>query len=266
MRSVALPVSNYDYIIHGAAPVSKTSASGTPRQIFESIVYGTQNVLDFASRSDARKLLFISSGAIYGPQPPNMDAIPEHFLGGPDPLDSRSAYGEGKRAAEHLCNLHSDATGLDVTIARCFAFVGPHLPLDGQFAIGNFIRDAINGETLRIKGDGLPLRSYLYAADLAIWLWHLLFLGLPKTAYNVGSDFAISILDLAKTVLSEARSKTPLEILVEQPPLEGTISPRYIPNIDLARTSLKLDVYVSLEQAISKTIRYYSPRSRSISV
>jgi dTDP-glucose 4,6-dehydratase len=197
----------------------------------------------------AKRFLFVSSGAVYGMQPPEMTHIPGTYLGSPDPMDPNSAYGEGKRVGELLCAIAHQENGLEATIARCFAFVGPHLPLDAHFAIGNFIRDAIKGGPIKVK-DGTPYRSYLYAADLAIWLWTILFKGEACHPYNVGSDQQVAIVQLAETVASTLGESVRASTLNFKPALS-----RYVPNIKNAR-DLGLEVQTPLIEAIKKTARW----------
>lgn len=200
VRSFDFPPRKFDNVIHAATEASAKLNDEAPHEMLDAIIGGTRHVLDFAARCGVKKLLLTSSGAVYGKQPPEMTHIPEEYAGAPDPLLPGSAYGEGKRVSEHLCAVHARQHGYEVKIARCFAFVGPHLPLDTHFAIGNFIRDALRGQPIRIGGDGTPLHSYLYASDLAVWLWTLLFKAPSASAYNVGSAEDINIGQLAEVV------------------------------------------------------------------
>jgi nucleoside-diphosphate-sugar epimerase len=163
VRDFAFPKGEFRYVVHGA------TTSGGPvdnLEMLETIIEGTRRVLDLAATRGTRKFLYISSGAVYGKQPEDLTHVPEDYCGAPDPLDPRSAYGEGKRVGELFSVLESRKAGFEAKIARCFAFIGPHLPLDAHFAAGNFIRDAIAGGPVVIKGDGKSVRSYLYASDL----------------------------------------------------------------------------------------------------
>lgn len=225
-----------------------------PSHTFDTCVRGTANVLTQMRHPGAQRLLLLSSGAVYGNIPPNLDRIPEHWTGAPDCLAPASAYGEGKRASELLCAIAAAEQGLTIPIARCFAFVGPHLPMDQHFAIGNFISAALRGEPLQIQGDGTPMRSYLYAADLALWLWVLLFKGQNARAYNVGGDESLSICTLAHRVVGALGVDLPVQIA--QMPKPGATANAYVPDLKRAAAELGLRPHIGLHDAIQRTARW----------
>jgi dTDP-glucose 4,6-dehydratase len=226
--------------------------------MFDTIIEGTRHTLEFAKFCQAKKFLLTSSGAVYGKQPPEITHVSEDYLGSPDLTNPGYAYAEGKRAAEMLCTLYAKQHGLETKIARCFAFVGPYLPLDTHFAIGNFIRDAMTGYPILIQGDGTPYRSYLYAADLAIWLWTILFKGKSCYPYNVGSDEDLTIAELAKVVASTFASK--VEVVIAKEPIPGKPAERYVPSVKRAFSALQLKPLIPLRDSIIRTASYNSSK------
>ena len=144
-------------------------------------------------------------------------------------------------------------SGLEAKIARCFAFVGPHLNRGIHFAIGNFIQNCLDGKPITINGDGTPLRSYLYADDLVEWLFAILQRGESGRPYNVGSDHAVSIRELAETVRKVMGSNS--DIIVEGAPKVGEEPSVYVPSIERTRSELGLEVKVSLEDAIKFSVK-----------
>jgi dTDP-glucose 4,6-dehydratase len=248
IRTFAFPPGHFGCLIHAAAD-SVVPASSSPAQQYAIIVDGTRRVLDFARAAGTGRLLFVSSGAVYGPQPLSISHIAEEQPFAP----TDSAYTFGKRDAESLC-LHADPS-LRSNIARGFAFLGPHLPLDAHFAAGNFLRNALEGHDVAIFGDGTPLRSYLYAADLAIWLWTILLKGSGR-AYNVGSEHTISIQGLAGRVIAGVDPSLHIRVAHQQnwPP---PAPPRYVPSTRRARSELGLESWISLDEAIRRTAAWH---------
>jgi dTDP-glucose 4,6-dehydratase len=258
IRDFPSPDGDFDYVIHAVTETAAKRTADNSIALLTTMVRGTERLLEFAAGHGTRKLLLASSGAVYGKQPPGMTHIPEDFAGGPNPLDCASTYAEGKRAAEHICTVLGTKYGIECKIARCFAFVGPHLPLDAHFAIGNFIRDAMSGKAIEISGDGTAVRSYLYAADLAIWLWTILFQAPALEAFNVGSPQAIGILDLAHAVAEALGSHA--GVSVAQQAIPGTHPSRYVPCTKRAEQSLGLRCEVSLQDAIRRTAAWHQLR------
>lgn len=259
VRNFPFPDGEFKYVIHAATETYAREGSGGTVSLLGSILDGTERLLQFAACHGAEKLLLTSSGAVYGPQPEQLTHLGESYPGAPDPLRAISAYAEGKRAAEALCIAYGEQYGIACKIARCFAFVGPLLPLDAHFAIGNFIRDAMRGEAICVNGDGTPRRSYMYAADLAVWLWTLLFRAPAKEAFNVGSPQSVSILELANTVRDAIGSKA--EVRVAKAAVPGAPLQQYVPETRKAEMVLGLRCEVSLADAIRRTAAWHGWRS-----
>ncbi len=254
------PAEHFDFIIHAAAPTSGNEARSL--DLPSNIVAGTERMLAFTQSAIARRFLFTSSGAVYGPQPATVGHVPESYIGKPE-----TPYGQAKLASEEMCFQCSQACGTEFSIARCFAFVGPHLPLDQHFAIGNFIGDALASRKIRIAGDGTPIRSYLYAADLAIWLWTLLLRPLDVKSrlqiYNVGSGETISIRDLAREVVEELNPSLDIEIAQQTTP--GAQRQQYVPDVSKAKSELGLWQTIGLRQAIRRTADWHRKHGDYIS-
>lgn len=241
------PAEPHDLIIHAAVTY------GDPLEVFQHNLQGTARTLAFAAACGARRVLFTSSGAVYGPQPAGLPRIEEDYLGAPG-LAPASAYGEMKRASELLGLLHGARHGYAFLIARCFAFAGPYLPLAGG-ALGNFLADALAGRAIHVSGDGTPLRSYLHGRELAEWLWTILLRGEAGRPYNVGSETEVSIAELAERVRALVAPDSDVKLLGR--PDAGAPRQRYLPSTARARMELGLAATIGLDEAILDTARWH---------
>jgi len=251
------PRGEFAFVVHAATERIRPPTLDQPLGSFSRDEAGTHRIVEFASSHGTRRMLLTSSGAVYGRQPPELLNVPEDYGAAPSTMNTAATYAHAKRVSEFICAAYGQVHEFDVIIARLFAFVGPLLPFDANYAVGNFIRDALAGGPIRITGDGTPYRSYLYAADLAIWLWTLFFRGQAAFPYNVGSSEALSIAELAQRVMRALG----LDVNVElgRHPVPDTPAERYVPHTMRAE-GLGLRSLVPLEEGIRRTARWYQHR------
>lgn len=248
---------SYDYFIHlGGQSYGKNVLS-----LFDVITQGTRHALDYAVQCNVKNFLFLSSGGIYGRNiaiqriSENLDSIP---LIDNIPIQYVE-YGLAKRIGEFFVYVYSNNYNIESKIARCFTFIGPYIPLDSNFAAGNFIRDAMNGGPIIVKGDGTAVRSYMYMSDLIIWLWTILFKGKNCEPYNVGSEAEITIKELAFRVADIYRKLTgkTVDVIIEKIPDQSKPLDRYVPSTKKATEELGLKQTVFLDEAIERTLKFY---------
>lgn len=259
IKNFDFPTEMFTHVIH-AATDTNADAESRALELMDTIIGGTRRVLEFAKTQSSAKVLFLSSGAIYGEQSKELASISEVYPGACTTTSVRSSYGQAKRMAEQLCTVFHAQHGLETRIARCFSFVGPYMSFDGHFAIGNFIRDAVNGQPINIKGDGTPIRSYLYGADTSSWLLRILVEGRAGGVYNVGSDEALSLSELAHRVAKNVPTSN--GVAIEGQPNSSSKHSKYIPDIKLARDELHLDVWTSLDESIRSTAQWLHQQRR----
>ena len=242
-----------DLVIHLATEADLAATLADPNAATEVIVGGTLRVLEAASQAGARRFLFTSSGSVYGPRPEGVTLVAEDYplpSAGPGKRDAGTVGAEAKRQAEKYCADFTTKGRIDAVIARCFTFAGPGLPVNGKFAFGNFMGDALAGRRVTVRGNGTPVRSYMYGSDLAVWLWKLLIQGTAGGVYNVGSEHAIRLQELAETIASELGAPG---VEVMQQRLTGEPTDCYVPSTQKVRGQLGLQETLGIRQAIHKT-------------
>ena len=240
-----------DYVTHAAASTDVRNYLSSPEDEKKNIQAGTYHYCDLAKIHHSNsKIVYVSSGAIYGVQPPNLDQIDESFVGdlykmAPGKLDYAVAKQDAEKAIIDL-----GTAGLNVSIARCFAFVGKYLPRDQHFAIGNFIDDVINKRPIAVKANHQVYRSYMYADDLVEWLMTIADDASPKCPiYNVGSDQVVLLSDLAKLLADTYNVQAEISLITDSK------IDRYIPSIKKAKNELGLILKYNFTESIDETIR-----------
>lgn len=261
VRTFTLQVGAIDLAVHAANTASPEEIAADPEGMAQMVVDGSLRVRDRAAAAGVRRMLQLSSGSVYGahftPAPP----IAEDDPGVPTGEGDAECLARAKRDAERALLAASLQAGAPaIVLARGFALCGPWIPLDSAFAFGNFVGAALRHEPIRVRGDGTPVRSYLYAGDLVVWLWSLLLKGEPGRAYNVGSEHAVSISELAHRV-TDLLGGT---VEIAQEPVPGARAHWHVPITARARNELGLVETVPLDEAIIRTAKWWAERGGAV--
>lgn len=240
-----------DYVIHAAASTDASKYLLASEKERDNILAATQNYCKLAKKYHQRsKIVYVSSGAVYGPQPRDLHEISEEFAleASLDGMPvNKVGYAAAKRESEKMI-IELGQCGMKVSVARCFAFIGKYLPLDQHFAIGNFLRDGFAGGQIIVNAKNKVYRSYMYADDLVEWL---LAIGRLATEdcpiFNVGSSQSIRIDELAEKISQK------FGVSVEGFSCQSSEVDRYVPSVRRAMEWGMTQKY-NIDQAIDKTI------------
>jgi len=240
------------WIIHAAATPDNRVHSSDPLQVINTITNGTMQVLGASTRlSNLKKIVNISSGWIYGSQPKEMLQLQECHVGGPDSVSIASAYAEAKRMGETICSVYKGQFRIPMVTLRPFAFIGPYQMIDKPWAINNFIYDAINGGPIKILGDENTIRSYMYPSDMVNWILTALCEGESGLVLNLGSPEGCSLRAVADIICDCIPGET---VVISQTLNRKPKYSIFVPDVSKAKETLGLELSVSLQDAIKRTI------------
>ena len=218
-----------DFIIHAASNAYPASFNTDPVGTIMSNILGTKRLLDYGLSHKTQRLLFVSSGEVYGQGDLAIDSFEESYSGYLDPVQPRSCYPASKRTAETLCTSYTKQFGLDTVIVRPCHTYGPNVTSSDNRANVQFVNNVLRGEDIVMNSTGTQMRSYCYISDCASAILTVLLNGKSCEAYNiVNSGCRVTIADFARTVAKVAGKNLIFEnpdtiALAEQTPISKQV-------------------------------------------
>lgn len=237
-------------IFNLACPASPIHYQSDPVRTIRTNVQGAINVLDLASKMNAR-VLQASTSEVYGD--PKVSPQPESYWGNVNPIGIRSCYDEGKRAAETLFTDYRRQYGTDIRIARIFNTYGPSMSINDGRVVSNFICQAIKNQPITVYGDGKQSRSFCYVSDLIEGLIRLFFSEDIQGPVNLGNPSPRNMYQLATEIISIVGSNS--KVIYEELPADDPVTRE--PDISIARQILDWNPKVSLEDGLKLTVEYF---------
>lgn len=239
-----------DAILNFACPASPVHYQRNPVETLKTNVHGAINMLGLAKRTGAR-ILQASTSEVYGD--PEVHPQPETYRGQVNTLGPRACYDEGKRAAETLFMDYHRQYGVDIRIVRIFNTYGPRMAIDDGRVVSNFIVSALKGEPITIYGDGSQTRSFCYVDDLVDGILKMLWQENSTGPVNLGTNFEMTMIELAELVLRLTGSSSSLEY--KELPIDDPKQRR--PDLTLAKSLLNWVPTSNPEIGLLRTIEYF---------
>ena len=240
-----------DEIYNLACPASPQLYQRFPIETFKASILGSLNLLELAKYTGA-KIFQASTSEVYGD--PQVHPQPESYFGNVNPIGPRACYDEGKRGAETLFFDYHRKHQVEIKVMRIFNTYGPRMSATDGRVVSNLILQALQGQDLTVFGDGTQTRSFCFVDDTIDAMRQLMDTSKEVTGpINIGNPTECTILELAKLILELTGSKSKLAFVpaAEDDPL------RRRPNIELAKSTIKWEPQISLQQGLVKTIAYF---------
>jgi nucleoside-diphosphate-sugar epimerase len=186
-----------DFIIHLASPTASQYFVEHPVETLRTAIEGTTAVLEFAKSTQIIGMVYASSLEVYGSNDTD-EWIDENFQGYVNPVETRSSYNMGKRAAECLCHSYAEEYNVPVMVARFTQVFGAGISESENRVFAQFVRSIIMGTDIEIHTQGLSAKPYCYTTDAVSAILYILLKGHPGEAYNIANkDSYISIRNMA---------------------------------------------------------------------
>ena len=189
-----------DYVVHLASPTASKYFVDYPVETLRTAIEGTTSVLEYVKNVGVKAMVYASSLEVYGGN--DTDGwLDEDFQGYLNPLDTRSSYNMGKRAAECLCHAYAEEYNVPVMMARFTQVFGAGISDQENRVFAQFARSVIHDNDIEIHTQGLSAKPYCYTTDAVSAMLYILIKGQRGVAYNVANkDTYISIRDMAQFV------------------------------------------------------------------
>ena len=238
-----------DYVWHFASPASPIDYLKIPIQTMKVGSLGTHKALGLAKLKKAR-FLVASTSEIYGD--PIVHPQTEDYWGNVNTIGPRGCYDEAKRFAEALTRAYHREHKVQTRIVRIFNTYGPRMRLNDGRVVPAFVSQALTNKPITVFGKGTQTRSFCYVSDLIEGIYRLM-MSSHDLPVNIGNPREMTMLEFAESIIKATKSRSK----IIHKPLPQDDPKQRKPDITKAKSILKWEPKVPLEEGMKKTIAYF---------